>query len=325
MPSDDHSSMRRRKASRSRQHSRDSRSSSVGSVGSVESSLEFCTNRSSLPRTAVLDLRARAQRHHQEVHSATKEAMASEEDDCMVPVVSALDTDFTSLAQELRGMALGSASAALLAQLEAFPTELPLDQLIDLQRRHSVLGSILRLEDARAKDTEAARESTENSWKAASGALSWSVPDADGRSDGPSTPRAPSGWPSDCTLSSSAATIRRNRPNLPPLGVPQSLQDKTMNLARSDSRASRGSRASSRGSRVSRASSRARSSDQMRKRSSSVRSLRSAQSASSVRIQSATAVRAHPGPAAVGLREMSVEEMKAEIQEERKQYIAERL
>lgn len=264
-------------------------------------------------------LRTRAQRHQQAVHAATKEAMVAEEDDQnMVLTVDALETDFKSLSKELNSLALPSAAMALLGQLQpGSPQSGPLDQLIDLQRRHSVLGSILRLaeEHRSTKPPPFAPQAVK--------------------------PHTPTGWPGPPvqSLSSSAKTPRRvaqPRPtNLPPLETPRP------GLSRSSSRSSlRSVSVSSVGSRRTRSG--PVSGVRQRQRSSSARSVRSsrrgasraasvASRAASVASRAASVasaaveLRASPGPAAVGFREMSVEEMKAEIEVERQQYIAERL
>lgn len=258
-------------------------------------------------------LRSRAQRHQQQVHAATKEAMVAEEDEDngIMLTVDALEVDFKSFAKELSSLALPSAALALMGQLQGSPQQTALDQLIDLQRRHSVLGSILRL-------AEEHRTSK-----------------APPFGPHPLAPHTPTGWPPPPvqSLSSSAETPRKSRvtSTLPPLDLelPPSRQ-----LSRSSSRSDASLRSASVASLSDRFPGRPQGG---RQRSGSVKSARSAvgsgrasraSRASCGRVSRAASevtLRASPGPAAVGFREMSVEEMKAEIEAERQQYIAERL
>eukprot|EP00435_Cladocopium_sp_Y103_P042796 s1508_g11.t3 len=159
-------------------------------------------------------LRSRAQRHQQQVHAATKEAMVAEEeeDNGIMLTVDALEVDFKSFAKELSSLALPSAALALMGQLQGSPQQTALDQLIDLQRRHSVLGSILRLaEDHRT-----------------------SKPPPFGPH--PLAPHTPTGWPPPPvqSLSSSAETPRKSR--IPSTLPPLELETPRPHLSRSSSR-----------------------------------------------------------------------------------------
>lgn len=215
-------------------------------------------------------MRRRAQRHQEAVHLATKEAMLSDEDE--ICNVDALEAEFRSITADLTKICLGSAATALLGQLQSVGPCAALDQLIDLQRRHSILQSILHFEDEREREKV------------------------------PQPPERP--------------FEKRSRPgNLPPL-TPRGRA--TSRASSSSSRAS--SRASSATVRTVRS---------VRKvsRSNSRVSVRSIQSKvkENVKEKEVEVVRSSPGPAAVGYREMSLQEMKDEIEEERKKYIAERL
>ncbi|CAE7739830.1 unnamed protein product, partial [Symbiodinium pilosum] len=264
----------------------------------------------------------------QAVHTATQQAMLEYRDDedesnTLVLTVDALGRDFASLVQEMKMADIrASAAVALFPQLDPLPGEAALDQLVDLQRRHSVLRNILRLavED-----------------------LPSSPPQV--------KPRVPNGQPAaqaEPLLSMLSPTDTPRRPQtLPPLearGRPEGparlgrSQSRGRTLSRASSQGrlsragSRGSHAShaSRTNRISRTSSRARSVEAQRlpKRSGSVQSLQSrisdlgrgkqeppqAQSDSADVVQ----VRMNPGPAAVGYRDLSLDEMRAEIEAERK-------
>lgn len=258
-------------------------------------------------------LRSRAQRHQQQVHAATKEAMVAEEDEenGIMLTVDALEVDFKSFAKELSSLALPSAALALMGQLASGcpQQQTALDQLIDLQRRHSVLGSILRL-------AEEHRTSK-----------------APPFGPHPLAPHTPTGWPPPPVqnLSSSAETPRKGQvpSTLPPLHLEEVPARLSRSSSRSDASLRSASVASRRTLRV-----------RGRQRSGSVKSARSATNsrcasrasrASRGRVSrvsrsaSEVTLRASPGPAAVGFRDMSLEEMKAEIEAERQKYIAERL
>ena len=218
-------------------------------------------------------LRRRAQKHQEAVHLATKEAMLSDEDE--ISNVDALEAEFRSMTQDVTKICLGSAATALLGQLQGVGPCAALDQLIDLQRRHSILQSILHFEEERERELKV-----------------------------PQPPERP--------------FEQRSRPgHLPPL-TPRGRE-----TSRATSRAS-SSRASSRGS-----SATVRTVRSVRKvsRSTSRVSVRSVQSKvkETVKEKEVEVVRSSPGPAAVGYREISLQEMKEEIEEERKRYIAERL
>ena len=134
-----------------------------------------------------------------------------------------------------------SSAVALLPQLEALPGEAALDQLVDLQRRHSVLRNILRL-------------SMED--------LPSSPPQI--------KPRVPSGQPAAQaeplrSLHSPAGTPRRPQ-TLPPLET-RGRSGETPRLGHSQSRGRALSRTSSQGGRPSRASSRASNASNVSRRS----------------------------------------------------------
>eukprot|EP00931_Biecheleriopsis_adriatica_P050121 TRINITY_DN29009_c0_g1_i4.p1 TRINITY_DN29009_c0_g1~~TRINITY_DN29009_c0_g1_i4.p1 ORF type:complete len:679 (-),score=141.10 TRINITY_DN29009_c0_g1_i4:148-2106(-) len=275
-----------------------------------------------------------------------------------------LESGLEALVQQLSSSDLSrnQSALALMAQLQATPTQQlsPLDHLVDLQRRFSIFKSALRFASGEGKPPGPApvapkapggRPATGS--EAASAA---SLPATPRRRNMPGQHLPPLQLTKEKLLQAVAPPSAGSRASsraesLAPRGLLRSSSRASScaesvtraGLADSSSRASSPGRAyqppgrRAPGSCSRSASAQGRSGSRLRRQTStgSIRSNASSRRSprSSSRLEKATRqqeppaqqLRSNPGPAAVGYREVSLEEMKTEIEEERQRYIAQRL
>mmetsp|Transcript_96858 Transcript_96858/g.172380 ORF Transcript_96858/g.172380 Transcript_96858/m.172380 type:complete len:589 (+) Transcript_96858:77-1843(+) len=259
----------------------------------------------------LTSLRSKIESFQESVNAVSKKVMLDEDESSQE--VKELMGTFDSMAHQLALLELTAKSGeSLTSQQPVVPEELQapedddeeedvMDVLVDLQRRFSLFQMMLR---AIAEDVEKEEPQKPSALGAAV------TPPSGGK-------RPPSVV--DAIFSSSAETPRSHRPGL----QLSPLRSRTRAPSRTESRAS--SRADSVGSR-------GRSNSRLGSRSkvSTTSRVSTTQDRSSSRSRRAQEAQEQPklvgpGPAAVGYREMTVEEMKKEIEQERQRYIAQGL
>jgi len=298
-----------------------SRASSRASTPRVEAeSSQLCVQ-------ILSSLRSKAQQFQKRLDSALKMAML--DDDSGQSDVEELESSLKTMAQELDvvnfTLAGSRASPSHQKELPTAPQELlpaenfqdPMDSLVDLQRRVSIFQTMLR-------------SATDTLDSVSSQTPKPPPPDSHGGS-APTGGRRPP--PVVNSFGISIETPRKRTGRLPPLS---SASDRRP--SRSMSRASSQDEGTGDTNGRNRGRARERSSSSLRETERSTRSMDSARTTqksgkhsearrtwpSQVRV-SQRELRTMPGPAATGYRDLTVDEMKQEIENERQHYIAQGL